>query len=121
MKSQIVSGILLTALLCGAANGECVYPRAPSGTPDGMTATQEEMLAGMEAVKQYNAQVTEYLECLDKETAARIEAAGPDAAAEQIAQIKSIHSKRHNAALEELEAHAARFNEQVKAFKARDD
>ena len=51
---------------------------------------------------------------------ARIDAAGAGAPADQIAQIKAIHTKRHNAAVEELEAHAARFNEQVKAYKARD-
>ena len=50
----------------------------------------------------------------------RIEAAGPDAPAEQVEQIKAIHTKRHNAAVEALEQHAARFNEQVKAFKSRD-
>lgn len=89
--------------------------------PDGLTATQEEMVEGMNAVKEYNAQVTAYLECLEKETNERIAAAGPDAPPEQIEQIKAIHTKRHNAAVEELEAHAARFNEQVKAFKRRDD
>jgi hypothetical protein len=51
---------------------------------------------------------------------ARIEAAGPDAPAEQVEQIKAIHTKRHNAAVEALEQHAARFNEQVKTFKSRD-
>ena len=34
----------------------------------------------------------------------RVEAAGPDAPAEQIEQIKAIHTKRHNAAVEELES-----------------
>jgi hypothetical protein len=50
---------------------------------------------------------------------ARLDAAGADAPADQVAQIKAIQAKRHNAAVDELEAHAARFNEQVKAFKAR--
>ena len=48
---------------------------------------------------------------------ARVEAAGPDAPADQVAQIKAIHTKRHNAAVEELEANAARFNEQVKTLQ----
>jgi hypothetical protein len=74
----------------------------------------------MKAVKEYNTQVTTYLGCLEEEMKARVEAAGPDAPAEQIEQIKAIHTKRHNAAVEALEAHAARFNEQVKTFKARD-
>jgi hypothetical protein len=120
MKIYAIPALLLAGILGSAAHGECVYPKAPTSMPDGMTATQEEMVAGMQTIKEYNDQVTAYLECLDKETQARIEAAGPDAPADKIAQIKAIHSKRHNAAVEELEANAARFNEQVKAFKGRD-
>jgi len=102
------------------AHAECVYPKPPTSMPDGLTATQEEMVAGMQAVKAYNEQVTAYLECLEKEMNERVQAAGPDAPPEKIEQIKAIHSKRHNAAVEELEAHAARFNEQVRVYKNRD-
>jgi len=121
MKIQLMSGLLLAGLLSvGMANAECVYPKAPSSMPDGKTATEQEMIDGMKAVKEYNNQVTGYLNCLDLEMQARIDAAGADAPADQIAQIKAIQTKRHNAAVEELEAHAARFNEQVKAYKTRE-
>jgi hypothetical protein len=121
MKIRTMSGFVLAALMSASlANAECVYPKVPSGMPDGSTATEQEMLDGMKAVKAYNAEVTAYLSCLDMEMQARIDAAGAEAPADQIAQIKAIQAKRHNAAVEELEAHAARFNEQVKAFKARD-
>lgn len=121
MKNRIRTGLLLAGLLSvGVAAAECTYPKTPSNMPDGATATQEEMVTGMKAVKDYNASVTKYLECLEGEMNARVEAAGADAPPEQIEQIRAIHNKRHNAAVEELEAHAARFNEQVKAFKARE-
>lgn len=121
MKIQLMAGLLLAGLLsAGFANAECVYPRAPSSMPDGATATEQDMIEGMKAVKDYNSQVTGYLNCLDMEMQARIDAAGADAPADQIAQIKAIQTKRHNAAVEELEAHAARFNEQVKAYKSRE-
>ena len=120
MITRILSGLALGLLLVGAANAECSYPKEPANTPDGATATQEQMVEGMKSVKEYNGQVTAYLSCLDQEMNARIEAAGPDAPAEQIEQIKAIHTKRHNAAVEALEQHAARFNEQVKTFKARE-
>jgi len=120
MNLRILSGLALVLLMAGAANAECVYPKEPSNTPDGATATQEQMVEGMKAVKEYNGQVTAYLSCLEQEMNARVEAAGPDAPAEQIEQIKAIHTKRHNAAVEALEQHAARFNEQVKAFKTRE-
>ena len=119
-SGRILSGLLLAGALATAAHAECVYPKAPANTPDGATATQEQMVEGMKAVKEYNGQVTAYLSCLETEMNTRVEAAGPDAPPEQIEQIKAITTKRHNAAVEELEAHAARFNEQVKIYKARD-
>ncbi len=120
MNTRIVWAAMLTGLLSvSAANAECLYPKAPANGPDGATATEEQMVEGMRAVREYNDQVTAYLSCLEMETNARVEAAGPDAPASQVESIRAIHSKRHNAAVEELEAHAARFNEQVKAFKAR--
>jgi hypothetical protein len=120
LSGRILSGLLLAGSLATAAHAECVYPKAPADTPDGATATQEEMVEGMKSVKEYNGQVTAYLSCLETEMSARVEAAGPDAPPEQIEQIKAITTKRHNAAVEALEAHAARFNEQVKIYKARD-
>ena len=121
MKNTIITGTLLAGLLAvGAASAECSYPKSPSGLPDGSTASQDEMVGGMKTIKEYNAAVSTYLECLESEMNTRIEAAGADAPAEQVEQIKAIHTKRHNAAVEELESTAARFNEQVKVYKARE-
>ncbi|HJY40064.1 MAG TPA: hypothetical protein VJ303_02480 [Steroidobacteraceae bacterium] len=120
MTFRILSGLALAALLATAAQAECNYPKSPANLPDGNTATQDQMVEGMKQVKEYNGAVTAYLACLEQEMNARIEAAGPDAPAEQIEQIKAIHNKRHNAAVDELEQTAARFNEQVKTFKGRE-
>lgn len=121
MKIRIASALVLAGMLAsGIAAAECVYPKSPASIPDGKTATEEEMLAGMRAVKEYNTQVTAYLNCLDMQMQTDISAAGAEAPQETIDQIKSINAKRHNAAVEELESHAARFNEQVKAYKTRE-
>lgn len=121
MKIRFASAFVVAGLLtAGFANAECVYPKAPASIPDGKTATEEEMLTGMRAVKEYNTQVTAYLNCLDMQMQTDISAAGTEAPPETVAQIKAINAKRHNAAVEELESHASRFNEQVKAYKARD-
>jgi hypothetical protein len=119
MNVRIVS-IAVTLLAAGAAHAECSYPKPPAALPDGATATQEQMVEGMNSVKNYNKEVDGYLSCLDEEMSKRVAAAGPDAPADQLEQIKAIHNKRHNAAVEELEAHASRFNEQVKVYKARE-
>lgn len=121
MKIRFASALVVAGLLsAGFANAECVYPKAPASIPDGKTATEDEMMTGMRAVKEYNVQVTAYLNCLDMQMQTDISAAGTEAPPETVAQIKAINAKRHNAAVEELESHAARFNEQVKAYKARD-
>jgi hypothetical protein len=101
------------------AQAECTYPPAPAALPDGRSATEAEMVAAMQSVKQYDTAVNDYLSCLENETQASIQAAGADAPKEQIAQIKAIQSKKHNAAVQELESRAANFNEQVRAFKNR--
>jgi len=120
MNIRILWSAVLTSLLgVTAANAECVYPKTPDNMPNGATATEAEMIEGMKAVKAYNTEVTAYLSCLEMEMNTRIEAAGPDAPKDQVDSIKAIHGKRHNAAVEELEAHASRFNEQVKTYKGR--
>lgn len=119
MIRTIIAGTLLASLAVATASADCTYPKAPTGLPDGATASQDQMVSGMKAIKDYNSQVTDYLSCLETEMNTRLEAAGSDAPADQIEQIKAIHNKRHNAAVEELESTAAQFNEQVKVFKAR--
>ena len=120
MKIRLLSCLLLLGA-CGLAQAvDCTYPRTPTKVPDGNSATQQEMMAGMAEVKEYNAQVTAYLACLDEKMNADIASAGTEATPEVIAQIKSINAKRHNAAIEALESHAARFNQEVRTFKSRD-
>ena len=69
----------------------------------------EELLSAQSAVRDYMAAMETYLSCVNEELAA----AGDDAPAEY----KSIMFSRHNAAVAEMEAVAASFNEEVQAFK----
>ncbi len=49
MKIRIASALVLAGMLTsGIAAAECVYPKAPGGIPDGNTATEEEMIAGIQ-------------------------------------------------------------------------
>ncbi len=67
------------------------------------------MVAASSAVKEYMARVDEYLACLDKEEADLGEAVTEEQ--------KQIHTSRHNAAVDALNAVAARYNDQVKEYK----
>jgi hypothetical protein len=120
MRLRLLPCLLLLGAWGTSQAADCVYPRAPSKVPDGNTASQAEMVSGMNETKQYNELVQVYLKCLDEKMNTDIANAGPEASAEVVAQIKSINAKRHNAAIEALEQHAARFNEQVRTFKTRE-
>lgn len=113
MKSMLI--VFAAILATASAAAECVYPKAPPSAPNGNTATQEEMVAGMQTVRAYNETMTAYLKCLDDESKARILEAGDDQ--EKIKRIKSMTTDRHDAAIDELNSRANDFNDQLKAFK----
>jgi hypothetical protein len=122
MKLSITLPVLSLMLFIGAgANAACVYPQAPQTIPNGGKATKEEMLATQSEIKAYRAAVEEtYLPCLEQEKNESLAALdGADSELEQKkATIESMHAKKHNAALEELQAVAGRWSEELKAFSA---
>lgn len=95
------------------AHAECAFPKAPGSIPDGKTASEAEMVAAMNAFKAYNDEVTAFGACLEEETKSK--AAGTA----QLMQLKTMQSKKHNAAVDELQAKAKQFNEQVRIYKSR--
>ncbi len=101
---------IIAACALQAANAACDYP-AEVRIPDGNAATEADMKATNKAVKEYMAAVESYLACLDEE-----EKALGDAVTEEQ---KAVHTSRHNAAVDALNAVAARYNEQVQIFKKR--
>jgi hypothetical protein len=108
---------LLAASL--AAEAACVYPQAPQALPNGTSATKDEMLAAQTLIKDYVKSVQEtYLPCLEKEktdAAAALDNMDPEYSAKK-ANIDAIHAKKHNAALDELQALVDRWNGEKKAF-----
>lgn len=103
----------------GPLYAACPYPKAPEKLPDGSTATRDEMMEGQKAVKQYDADMNTYLACIKNEADTTIAQSGDKLTPEQKLEVQRQEAEKHNAAVDELEATAARFNEQVKVFKAR--
>jgi len=64
------------------------------------------MLAAMQTLKKYDADVNVYLKCLEFE-------------AKQNRITRDDQSRRHNEAVDKLQAIATKFNEQVRVFKAK--
>jgi hypothetical protein len=111
----------LTALTAGPAYADCPYPAAPAKIPDGATATMEEMIAGQKAVQAYDKAINEYVACIDGELQNSVAKAGDKLKPEQKADMEKVEAQKHNAAIDQEQSVADRFNEQVKAFKARTD
>ena len=109
-----LAALLLSSPLALAA---CPYPTAPAAMPDGNTAGKEEMMAGKAAVKQFNTDVEAYNACLDTELQAAL--ADASLTEEQRKNLTAMSNAKHDAAVDELTAIAAKFNDQVKAYKAK--
>ncbi len=107
------------ALSAGAACADCPYPAAPDKLPDGATASLQDMLAGQKAVGEYNKSVNDYVACIDKELGDALAKAGDKIKPEQKADMQRVETQKHNAAIDQLQTVADRFNEQVKVFKAK--
>jgi hypothetical protein len=109
------------ALTAGPVYADCPYPAAPTKIPDGASATLEEMIAGQKAVNEYQKAINDYNACIDKELDDAIAKGGDKLKPEQKADMQKVEAQKHNAAVEQLQGIAARFNEQVKVYKARSD
>lgn len=97
---------LIAGCLTLPAMAECTAPVAPTKVPDGATAAESEMIAAMQTLKRYNADVNTYVKCLEFE-------------AKQNRLSREEQTRRHNAAIDTLTSIAEKFNEQVRIFKAR--
>jgi len=100
--------VILAAGGAAAASLACDYPPLVL-IPDGQTSTMEELITSQSGVRTYIAGMEAYLECVSEE----LVAIGDNAPAEY----KAILFARHNAAVAEMEAIAAEFNEQVQTYK----
>jgi hypothetical protein len=108
-----IGSFALLGLLSLTALADCPYPKAPAEIPSGSSATEQEMLAAMQAFKAYNEEVKSFQSCLDAESKNKSAAGG------QTMQSKAMQAKKLAAAIEELESKAKAFNEQVRIFKSK--
>lgn len=104
-----------------SAHAACVYPQAPQALPNGGKATKDEMLAAQGQVKEYSKNVQEvYLPCLEAEkndSIAALDNMDPEYTQKKAA-VEEMHAKKHNAALDELQAIADRWSQELKAYSA---
>lgn len=111
MKSSLPAMLAGLVLLAGPAWAECPAPSSDElDIPDGGSATREQMLAAVQRVKAYQAQMEGFRQCLSAELDAMPQPAPPEAV--------QFHDLRHNASITSEEAVAERLNAEIRAFKA---
>ena len=110
MKLVMPGLALVAALNAAQAIADCQMPTGIASIPDGATATQEQLLAKQDEVRNYISAMDRYIACQNEELQTR----GDDAGSEYLFQMAA----RIEAARSEVDAVATRFNDAVNAFRA---
>jgi hypothetical protein len=118
MKHQFLAAVVLIGGFAMQANAACDYPVAPGKFPDGSQASLDEMKAAKASVVKYNADMETYLQCIKDEYDAKV-AAQTDATPQQKSEMEKMQNQKHNAAVDEVTDVTNRFNEQLRAYKAK--
>jgi hypothetical protein len=125
-KMNAFSALAATALLsAGTAYADCSYPTPPDHIPDGNTATMQEMVTAQKAVKDYDKAINAYVACINLEqnnAIGKLAKPGETPTPEQkkaMEDMQRVVVQKNNAAIDQLQSVAARFNEQVKVYKAK--
>lgn len=109
--------LLVAASSLTVVHADCRMPKGPDTIPDGRLATLEEMQAAMKAVKQFDADVGAYQTCLENEHNEVMAREGDKLTEQQKKERARILAQKQNAAADEAQALANRFNEQVKVYR----
>jgi hypothetical protein len=117
MKKMTKVLISLALVFLAPLSLACDYPPPPKQLPDGATATKEEMLAGVKVISAYQADMTEYLACIEADEIVSIQALADDDE-EGKKQSKTMFDKKYNAAVDEQTRTVEQFNAEIRAYKA---
>jgi hypothetical protein len=116
---QLMSALIVGCGLAAAqANAACDYPIAPGKFPDGAAATLDEMKTAKASVVKYNADMESYLTCINGEYEAKI-AADANISADKKSDLDRVQDQKQKAAVKEVTDVTERFNEQLRAYKAK--
>lgn len=118
MKKISAVTVSLLASLVSAQVVACEYPSRVE-IPNGNSASKAQMIEGQAKVKEYVATMEAYLDCLlDEEKNARNTMDDLSPEDEQLRE--DMMNKKYNAAVDEMEKVAARFNDEVQAYRAKE-
>jgi hypothetical protein len=118
LATSLAIAALAVAVQASAAG--CSYPKAPDKVPDGATASKDEMIAGMKAMRAYNDLIKAYTDCLKTEHDTQVGKIDPSLAQDkkdaQKAELDKVLAQKNDAAVDEAQAVTGRFNDQIHAY-----
>jgi hypothetical protein len=103
----------LLAITAAPAFADCTPPNDSLVIPKGTEATKEEMIAAQNAVKQLNQAVSAYGNCLKQEEDAKVAAGGDKV------KLHNTYAKLNNDEVARLQQVAAKFNDELHAYLAK--
>lgn len=120
MRPTAMFLLLSCPVIAAASPGEaldaaCTAPAWSTALPTSTGATQEQMAEAARALRDFDAAVTAYGECLQRESS-RI-GTDPAMTEAQQAALRDAQADRNDAAVEEVEQLAEAFNAQVRAWR----
>ena len=110
---------LLAAVIAAPALADCTAPTIAISVPNGSTATMDQMLAAQHAIRDSDAAVQHYGDCLKAEQDAKIAAGGDKMKDEEKVKISTEYVNLQNAVADKLQKIADQFNVEVRAYKAK--
>jgi hypothetical protein len=122
MKAWIPLTLIFAFGSAAHSQASCTYPRSPDAPPDGATATKDQMIAAKHDFDRYNGEMNAYLDCIKLEMDSAVPKDTSKLSADEkkkAAEHEKMLVQKNNAAVDELQANVGRFNEQLKAFKAK--
>lgn len=119
---KLMLPLTVTALLIAgpALAADCAIPKpSVEKIPNGSQATKEQLLEASKAVKEYNAAVNSYQECLKTQQDSEIDALGDKATDEQRNKIVAKYVQMGNTQVDKVQKLADQLNAEIRAFKAK--
>jgi len=114
VTSAATAALLMSLLaLPLSARADCSAPAGLVQIPNGTTATRDQMVAAQRAVKSYDTAVKAYGDCLQHELDANLASGGNKQ------QLEAEYDRLNNAEVDKLQRLAGKFNDELRAFKAR--
>ncbi len=110
---------LLAALAAAPVYADCTAPNSAVKIPDGAAATKDEMLAAQHAIKDADAAIAVFADCLRAEQDAKIAAGGDKLSDADKLKISAEYVNRQNVEVEKLQKLADQFNVELRAYKAK--